>query len=110
MDTQEGYFQRAYDELRDGDVDSATMGRAIAEANGDEAKRDSLYIQNRVKDFAAQDRRLKAERDAHRRRKAWYQAQRLKQRKETMVWFGLGVALISFMIGFNTWFTQTMWP
>ena len=110
MDTQEGYFQRAYDELRDGDVDSATMGRAIAEANGDEAKRDSLYIQNRVKDFADEDRRLKAEQDARRRRKAWYQAQRLKQRKETMVWFGLGVALISLMMGLHTWLTQTMWP
>ena len=31
MDTQGDCFQRAYDELRDGDVDSATMGRAIAE-------------------------------------------------------------------------------
>ena len=98
MDTQEGYFQRAYDELRDGDVDSATMGRAMAEANGDEAKRDSLYIRNRVKDFAAQDRRIKAEREVRRKQKAWYPAQRLKQRKETMVWFGLCVALISLMM------------
>ena len=106
MDTQEGYFQRAYDELRDGDVDSATMGRAIAEANGDEAKRDSLYIQNRVKDFAAQDRRLKAERDARRRRKAEYTAYRLRERKKIIIGFGF----VALLIGLNIWLTQTMWP